>query len=153
MRQLTIALLFFFAYTSATVAQQPPAQDDEAEKKFATVGGRLTDANTGEPVRKATLSLMQIPSPGTAMTGPPPATTVTSDSEGKFSFTKLEPGTYMLVAEKTGYVRQQYGSRSGQFGGSSLVLKAGDKFASLDFKLPRSEEHTSELQSQFHLVC
>jgi protocatechuate 3,4-dioxygenase beta subunit len=145
MRQITIALLFLFAYTSATVAQQPAAQDDEAEKKFATVGGRLTDANTGEPVRKATLSLVQMPSPGTAMTGPRAATTVTSDSEGRFSFQKLEPGTYMLDAAKTGYVRQQYGSRGGQFGGSNLVLKAGDKFASLDFRIPRQAVITGKV--------
>ncbi len=134
-----------FAYTSAAIAQQPAAEADDAEKKLATVGGRLTDANTGEPVRKATLSLMQMPSGGAVMTGPPPATTVTTDSEGKFSFMKVEPGTYMLTAEKTGYVRQQYGSRGGQFGGSSIVVKAGDKFASLDFRLPRQAVITGKV--------
>lgn len=145
MRQLTIALVSLLVYTSATIAQQPASEAEDAEKKLATVGGRLTDANSGEPVRKATLSLMQMPSGGGSMTGPPPATAVTSDSEGKFSFTKIEPGTYMLTAEKTGYVRQQYGSRGGQFGGSTIVVKAGDKFASLDFKLPRQAVITGKV--------
>jgi len=51
----------------------------------------------------------------------------------------------MLTAEKTGYVRQQYGSRGAQFGGSSIVLKAGDKSASLDFRLPRQAVITGKV--------
>jgi hypothetical protein len=122
---------------SVLMAQQTPSAAPE-EKKFATVEGKLTDAVTGEPLRKANLVLMQLPSGtgGFTMAGPPPSTTTSSDAEGRFSFPKVEPGRYMLSAEKAGYVRQGYGSRGGSFSpGANLVVEAGQRLANIDFKL------------------
>lgn len=139
---MRVKSLAHLVFTSFLIAQQPPVTDPakaaEAEKKLASIEGRLVDASTGEPVRKANLVLMQMPAGGggMVMTGPPPSTAAASDAEGKFSFTKLEPGKYMLSAEKAGYVRQQYGSRPGQFGpATSLVLEPGQQIAKIEFRL------------------
>jgi protocatechuate 3,4-dioxygenase beta subunit len=131
---MRVRSLAFFVLASLAMAQQAPAP----EKKLASVEGKIVDASTGEPVRKANLVLMQRPTAGggAAMTGPPPSTAVSSDAEGKFSFTSVEPGRYGLSAEKAGYVRQQYGTRTGQFGpGTQLVLEPGQKIASIEFRL------------------
>lgn len=124
------------------LAQQPPnaalANASEVDKKFASVEGKLIDAATGEAVRKANLVLMQMPGAGGGGigSGPPPSTAAISDGEGKFSFTNVEPGRYMLSAEKSGYVRQQYGMRAGQFGpGTNLALEPGQKIANIEFRL------------------
>ena len=126
------ALSMLALATTVCVAQSP-----EDEKKCATVEGKLIDASTGEPVRKANLVLMQMPTGvGITMGGPPPSTAVASDAEGKFSFPKVEPGRYMLSAEKAGYVRQQYGSRSGLMGpGTNLTLEAGQRMGGIEFRL------------------
>lgn len=138
MRATFLALLIL---TSLSTAQQPrsadPASPSEAESKYASLEGKLIDASTGEPVRKANLVVMQIPvAGGVVITGPPPSTAASSDAEGKFSFPKLEPGRYILSAEKAGYVRQQYGTRAGQFGpATNLMLESGQKVAGIKFSL------------------
>ena len=130
-------ILLTICLTVTGLSAQSPAPAADEEKKFASLEGKLIDDRTGEPVRKANVVLMQIPAGGGGMTmGPPPNTAVASDAEGKFSFPKVEPGRYMLSADKAGYVRQQYGSRSGQYGpGTNLTLDAGQKMASIEFRL------------------
>lgn len=107
-------------------------------QKLASVEGRLLDASTGEPVRKANLVLIQTPSArgGVSMTTPNHTIAASSGAGGEFSFTNLEPGRYMLSAEKPGYIRELYGSRPGHFGpGTNLVLEPGQKLAGLEFRL------------------
>ena len=139
---MRVTFLAVVILTSVSMAQQPPnaaaGNPSEAEKKFASLEGKLIDAATGEPVRKANVVLMQMPAAGggMSMTGPPPSTAASSDAEGKFSFPKVEPGRYMLSADKAGYVRQQYGTRAGQFGpGTNLALEPGQKITNIEFKL------------------
>ncbi|MBC7927441.1 MAG: carboxypeptidase regulatory-like domain-containing protein, partial [Bryobacteraceae bacterium] len=150
MRRRLITILFLVAHTSEAFARPqtgtPAGSADDPDKKLATIEGRLTDASTGEPVGKATLSLMQIRSPGVMTMGPPPSVVAPSDAGGDFSFRNLEPGVYTLSAEKAGYVRQQYGSRNGQFGpGSNITVKGGDKVASIDFKIPKQAVITGKV--------
>ncbi len=136
MHRLVVAFLFLTA--PVLMAQQQPVPGQDPEKKYASLEGKLTDATSGEPVRKGSLTLMPVQQ-GQGMTaGPPQTLAATSDNEGKFSFTRLEPGTYMMYGEKTGYVRQQYGARQGAMGpGTVLTLKAGEAVTGLTFALPR----------------
>jgi hypothetical protein len=110
----------------------PPAAPDAAPA--AVVEGRVINAVTGEPLRKVNLMLMT--SGGSSGAAPPPSIGAISDAEGKFRFDQLAPGRYMLSAEKPGFVRQQYGVRSGQLGpGTSIAVTAGEKLKPLEFKL------------------
>src|SRR5712692_5149544 len=98
-----------------------------AAKEPAIIEGRVVNAATGEPLRKVNLRLFPVGQAGAGAAPLQPATAV-SDTEGKFKFENLEPGRYSLSAEKTGFTRQQYGSRSGSMGpGTQLTLVAGQK--------------------------
>ena len=137
MRASVLAVLLFIG---PATAQQTPAPANtnpvQPESQLAALEGKVIDASTGQPVRKANLTLMKMQSTGMTAAGPPQSHAVATDPEGRFSFAGVEPGRYMLSAEKTGYVRQQYGSRSGQFGsGTNLTLDAGRKISNLEFKL------------------
>jgi sarcosine oxidase gamma subunit len=76
--------------------QAAPAQPPGA------VTGQVVSATTGEPLRKVTLSLRPQGRGGAA-------TTTTSDNAGNFRFAAVEPGTYTLTGERTGFVRGAYG--------------------------------------------
>ena len=126
--------------TSALVFSQQapvvPANAAEDEKKTALLEGKLIDDKTGEPIRRANVYLMQMSFQPTITMGPPPNIVVVTDPEGKFTFTRVTPGRYMLSADKPGYVRQQYGSRAVEMGpGTPLTVEAGQKITNLNFRL------------------
>src|SRR4029453_10957233 len=55
---------------------------------------------------------------------PASLTTLTGDA-GRFSFKKLESGTYRLLFFANGYVRQEYGQRAFPGSGSLIKLESG----------------------------
>lgn len=128
--------LLFSPYAQPQDRAAPAPSAAEADRKEpAALEGRVLNALTGEPIRKANLVLSQFAA-NSVGTGPPQSTAAVSDMEGKFRFETLEPGRYMLSADKTGFVRQQYGARTGQLGpGTTLTLGSGEKLKNLEFKL------------------
>jgi 5-hydroxyisourate hydrolase-like protein (transthyretin family) len=48
-----------------------------------------------------------------------------TDSQGRFRFDNLEPGTYKLISNANGFARQNYGQRSGAGDTIPIVLSAG----------------------------
>ena len=82
---MRVESLLFFLFASFLAAQQAPApqatKPEEAEKQFALVEGKLIDASSGEPVRKANLVLMQMPSGTAILTAPPPSVAAATDAE------------------------------------------------------------------------
>ena len=101
-----------------------------------SIEGRVVNSLTGEPVRQANLTLtMQPGGPGFARPqGRPPSYGATSDTQGKFKFENLPPGRYQLAAEKSGYVRANYGAEPGR-PLTPLTGDAGQKITDLEFKL------------------
>src|SRR5690348_3585530 len=69
-----------------------------AQDKPASIEGAVSDSVTGERIVRAHVMLRGIinrnPKEYGAMTGP----------DGKYSMTAVEPGTYMLTTERTGFV-------------------------------------------------
>ncbi|MBI1789949.1 MAG: carboxypeptidase regulatory-like domain-containing protein [Acidobacteria bacterium] len=112
---------------TALAAQQPDVEP--AKKDLARLEGRTIHSVTGGPVRKVHVTLRKM----AANAGQPVAST--SDAEGKFSFEGIEPGTYRLVAERTGFMMQEYGARGGPFSGTSITLTAGRHMKDLTFRL------------------
>ncbi|MCC6862574.1 MAG: carboxypeptidase regulatory-like domain-containing protein [Bryobacterales bacterium] len=106
----------------------PPA----GSTQLAKIEGRVVHALTGEPVRKAQLTLRKrVREAMPVMSGE----STVSDDEGKFRFDRVEPGTYSLYAERTGFLRQEYGARSNSYMGTPITVRPGEAMSSISFKL------------------
>ena len=128
----TWLLLLWLAALPAAFAQ--PAEE---AKKLAALEGRVVNAKTGEPLRRVNLTMR---SSATGMrTSVPMASSApyaaSTDAEGKFRIEKIEPGTYMLFAERQGFVRQAHGARRAGMQGTNITLAAGQELKDLEFKL------------------
>jgi hypothetical protein len=98
-----------------------PAQDDRC-----AIEGQILNGVTGEPLKKAAVTLQIIGSRGQ------PTVTVT-DAAGQFAIKEIDAGRYVLSAERNGFVRQQYGSRSNRPG--TLTLDRGQRMRDIVIKL------------------
>jgi protocatechuate 3,4-dioxygenase beta subunit len=129
---LRVSLLVSIALAAS--AQIPPAPAapagqtaDEKVKLQAKLQGQVLNQVTGEPVRKANLSLKP-ESGGTTLKA-------VTDNEGKFNIENIDPGTYTLAAERQGFVTQNYGARRPSGPGTTLELKSSQTLKDLSFKL------------------
>jgi hypothetical protein len=101
-----------------------PAQDDRA-----AIEGQVLNGVTGEPLKKTAVTLQTIGS-----TRGQPTVTVT-DAGGQFAIQDIDPGRYVLSAERNGFVRQSYGSRSSNRPGTTLTLERGKRVTDIVIKL------------------
>ncbi len=97
-------------------------------KKLCTIEGRVYNGRTGEPVPRVTLTLMgsgQNVSPRTGR----------SDNDGHFLIEGVPAGSYRLVADRVGFLRQGYGSRTPGGSAAPLNLSEGQNLKNLDLRL------------------
>jgi hypothetical protein len=151
-------LLFWLAAAAGIAAAQisaPLSQSNSSDK--ARIEGRVVNAISGEPVRRATIRLN-----GTSGSGPvasmmmnlPPAPggpqvkkaatgpminrqrnyTAITDGEGRFAL-EVDSGRYSISAHRDGFLSQSYGSRSANMSGTTVVVDAGARKSNIDFKL------------------
>lgn len=119
------------------VPQQGPGALPEGQQKPpekpASIEGRIT-APGGEAVRKAEVMLQ--PMSNAMNMGPMGGQKATTDDSGAFKFSQVEPGQYLLRAQKNGFVPQSYGARRpGMGGGTTLTLAPGQEMANIFLKL------------------
>jgi hypothetical protein len=67
--------------------------------------------------------------------GNPSSLMVTTDENGRYIAQGLEPGGYTILAQRRGYIPQQYGQRRYDREGIVLLLRAGTKLKEIDFRL------------------
>src|SRR5207302_7190444 len=80
-------------------------------------------------------TLMLISSKG-SMNGRGGPVSTEADQSGAFAFKDLEPGSYNLMVERQGFVRQMYGARGGNvFSGTPLTVKAGQELTDIQFDM------------------
>src|SRR2546429_2992981 len=65
----------------------------------------------------------------------------------------VRPEKLVRPAEKVGIKRPRQPALAGQHQRKNSLLRPTRQQRMLGFRDPRSEEHTSELQSRLHLVC
>jgi carboxypeptidase family protein len=102
---LLVALCFGRAtcvLAQVAVSSGPIAVSSQNSAQKFTLTGTVTDAMTGEPIRKALVSLN-----GTLRQS------VFSDADGRFQFDGVPGGTVSLYAQKPGYFNEQDLSRRG----------------------------------------
>ena len=118
-----------FLVPAILLAQQPSERPPEK----ASIEGFVVKAGTGEPVRKARLSLQK----AEGRQGPFASHSAVTDAAGHFVIHNIEPGRYRLWTERTGYVRQEYGQRSPSptRPGTPLALDRGQHLHDIVFRL------------------
>ncbi len=137
----SLALLVLFAATPAGNAQEvavrpgqvvPPrdVRPQGAAEGTAVLRGRITDAASGLPIRRATIELA-----GRSTRGEPRG--ATTDDQGRFEFTDLPAGEYLVMVRKPGYASRGYGQRRWNESPRPLTLRAGERFDKCDVALER----------------
>jgi len=122
MAKLLACLFGMFVSLSAG---QAPAGSDKLKDDKCSVEGRVVNSVTGAPLRRVTLTLTA----AARLAGE-------SGEDGRFAFQGLAPGRYRLVAQRTGYLVQGYGARSGStIGSTTLDLAAGQQVKDVLLKL------------------
>lgn len=121
--------------SAAQVSAPPPMQAAQprdavrAAKGTAAIAGRVTNLETGGPLRRA----------GIRITSPmlPSGRRVSTDSDGRYEVRDLPAGEYSLKAERGGYLTLAYGQRWPGDLGKPLQLGEGQTVKAIDFALPR----------------
>lgn len=109
----------------------PPAQPRDAApaKGTAAIAGRVTNLETGGPLRRA---LILVTSPAL-----PSERRVSTNAEGRYEVRDLPAGQYSLKAARGGYLTLSYGQRRPGEMGRPLHLGEGQAAKGIDFALPR----------------
>lgn len=135
------SFLTYFMAISAAVAQLPSPQTNPSNtEKPGSLDGRVINARTGEPLRRVNLTLRPF-GPGTGSVGmigpaaPAAPYAATTDADGRFRFEKVDPGSYRMMAERQGFVRQEYGARPNSMIGTTIQVAPGQEIKDLNFKL------------------
>jgi protocatechuate 3,4-dioxygenase beta subunit len=105
-------------------------QQGQQQQTPAKLEGAVLNAVTGEPLKRVAVMLL----PMQAM-GPMTPATVLTDASGQFSFASVSPGNYRVMAERTGYVRTEYGSKAPMRPGTQITLAAGQTLKEISIRL------------------
>jgi Carboxypeptidase regulatory-like domain len=140
---LALALCFAIA-PPLSRAQQTAAGPNatEQDKQLASVGGTVVSAATGEPLKKARVSLANEDEQN-----PHPQAT-TTDSAGHFSIDRVAAGRYVLIVDRMAYMAQQYGQDRPDKPGAILTLAPGQKITDLLFRLQRMAVISGHVQDE-----
>jgi uncharacterized protein (DUF2141 family) len=112
-----------------TVPGQPQPASAQPPKADCALLGQVINAVTGEPLRKAVVSIR-------GQAGLPMNRRTDVDSAGRFEFRNLEPGRYVITAQRTGFADQAYGAkRPGSRQGSPVSVEQGQEMKNLLIKL------------------
>lgn len=120
-RVLTLLFVLSFAFMAQGQAPTRPA----------SIAGTVFNKLTGAPVKAA--HVMYIKVDAAAGDNAQPIST-DSDPSGHYSI-QLDAGNYRLWAERPGYARQTYGSRSPEGPGSVVSVAAGAELHDLDMRM------------------
>ena len=122
------------AIAAAGQTPQPAASTPPDQK--CTLEGKVTNNQTSELVKKATLHLYPRTKDGSFGTGSNATGFVAaSQSDGTFRFEGLEPGEYRLSGERAGFINTRYGAKGNSGMGTTLVLKPGQHLTDINLAL------------------
>jgi hypothetical protein len=135
---LTIALLIAQVVggpTSGPSLNQNSPQANTADPNAkppekCSLTGKAVNAVTGEPLKKTHITLQ-----GTTSDNAGTGTSAMTGPDGTFLLKDIEPGTYRLNANRTGFAPTSYGARKLASGGTDLKLTAGQVMQDIVLRL------------------
>ena len=98
------------------------AQPAATPRSTALVLGRVVDAGSGKPVSGATVAIS-----GSTLPRTPPPPRVMTDSQGRFLYRNLPPGSYGFTVTKAGYIDGAYGRRRHDGGTQQVEVREGER--------------------------
>jgi len=111
-----------------------PAPAPTPVTDLCTLEGQVVDASTGQPLRKANLSLNLVGGNVGGITANHNYS-ATSDPAGKYSVSGLEPGRYRINVNHIGYLNTEYNSQRPGGPGTQLELARGQKMTGVVFRM------------------
>ena len=113
------------------IPQGPPRDLRHEASGTASLSGTVIAADrTKTPLRRATITVT-----GAALLSPRVAVT---DDDGRFVMGGLAAGQYAVAADKTGYLKMNYGATRPSRQGTSIVVIDGQRAAPVTIALPRA---------------
>jgi protocatechuate 3,4-dioxygenase beta subunit len=125
------------------IAPAMPQRDAQAQARTgtATLRGRVLSAETGQPLRKAQVRITAGEIRENRLTS--------TDADGKYEFTSVVAGRYIVAASKGSYVQLQYGQQRPFEAGKPLEIHDGQLVEKVDFALPRGAVVTGRVVDEF----
>ena len=115
-----------FATLSALLALfQSPFSPARAQNAGPSIEGVVVRAGTNEPLPNVQVTLIRTNARSPAVDAGSNTTQTITDREGRFAFTRIEPGSYRIAAARNGYARQEYGQRVFGGPGRTVTIAAG----------------------------
>ena len=119
----------------------PPRDTPVSKPGSGRIQGRIVAADTNAPLRRAQVMLIS------GQIGVRRATT--TDAEGRYQFTELAEGRYIVTASKGGYVTLQYGQRRAFEPGRQVALADAQDVGRIDVALPRGSVIAGRVTDEF----
>jgi len=112
-----IPILFLTLLAQSAVLQQPALQTPPVAN--AGLEGTVVRFGTRDVLSKSSVELVSVGVPGSAST--------TTESDGRFYFPNLAPGTYRLYSRRDGYWPTEYGQRWVDGPGQAITIGPGQQ--------------------------
>jgi hypothetical protein len=136
-RSLTVAIqcvLILAPIASGQVAPVPvqPAQQAAPAKEEppGRIEGSVANAISGEPIKRATIVFMPAENRPDAN-----FYSASTDAAGKFVVPRIAPGRYRASADRTGFVRTEYGAKGSSRMGTTITVASGQEMKNIDLLL------------------
>jgi hypothetical protein len=122
----------------------PPPRDGAPRPQLGTgtasISGVVLVAGTGQPARRARVTLAASEGGGSRL--------ATTDDEGRYAFTALPAGRFMLSVTKQGHIGVTYGQTYPGRPGTPIELTDGQKFAAM-LQIPKGGVLTGRVFDEF----
>jgi len=140
MRRMAAAIVLLSEVMLSSHPQPPPRDKSLSQQSgTATIGGRVVAADSREPLRNARVAIAGISNVPPIFTG----------DDGRFVFTSLPPGHYIVSARKAGYAATTFGQRRPELPPTPIDLEAGAVFQDAELRMPRSAAISGRIVDEF----
>jgi hypothetical protein len=115
-------------------ASAPPLPPPTPTEDLASMEGKVVNALSGTPLRKATVNINR-QNGGPMAAGSRSNYSASTDNSGHYSITGIEPGSYRINVDHTGFLNMAYNARRPGGPGTALDLARAQKMTGVDFRL------------------